>query len=352
MAATDRVRAFDWLRGIAVFVMIQTHALSLLKPELHKGALFERLQWIDGLVAPAFIFAAGFAMALVQCRAAAKPGGRAQRIRRTLRRLLEVALVATLMQWMWFPLLHEPKWLLRIDILMCIALSLLVALPVLSLLAPRPRALSLVSLALAALVFAVAPLAEGIQGTLSHFLSHKSGSMFPLLPWAGYVYLGAAVGAATARGGARAAALWLIGLIAVGIAIWVATPVFQSAYPAHDFWVTNPANCARRWTQVCGVALLLLAAERLAAGAWQRGAAVRLIEIFGTSSLAGYFFHEALLFYRVGGVSFHALWGDRADWPLYWLLVVALIALTLILTWATDKVYRRADSWLTAPRAA
>src|SRR5207237_1427556 len=122
---TMRVRAFDWLRGIAVLVMMQTHALSLLHPSLRQGRFFQDLQWIDGLVAPSFIFAAGFSMALTQVRAAASPGARWPRIRRTLRRLLEVLAVATLMQWMWFPLWREPKWLLRIDILMCIFLSLL-----------------------------------------------------------------------------------------------------------------------------------------------------------------------------------------------------------------------------------
>src|SRR5438105_13888076 len=110
MARPERVRAVDWLRGLAVLVMIQTHSLSLLRPELRQGPFFSRLQWIDGLVAPAFIFAAGFAMALVQCRAAAGGGPRGPRIRKTLRRIGEVVLVATLMQWMWFPLLQEPKW--------------------------------------------------------------------------------------------------------------------------------------------------------------------------------------------------------------------------------------------------
>ena len=345
MADSQRVRAFDWLRGIAVLVMIQTHALSLLRPDLHAGGLFERLQWIDGLVAPAFIFAAGFAMALTQVRAAASvdssPGARARRFRKTLRRIGEVIAVATLMQWMWFPLVQEPKWLLRIDILMCIALSLLIALPILSVLAPRPRLLSLVALALAALVFGIAPLGEGIGGFWGHFLSNKSGSGFPLLPWAGYVYLGAAVGAATALGGRRAAALWLLGICAAGIAIWIATPFFQSAYGAHDFWVTNPANCARRFTQVTGVALLLLALERVAGATLQRSIPIRFIEVFGTSSLAGYFYHESLLFYRIGGVSFHALWGDKTDWPVYWGLVALLIAMTFALTWLTDRLYRR-----------
>ncbi len=63
-----------WLRGIAVVVMIQTHALALLRPELRAGDFFTTLQWIDGLVAPAFIFAAGF-------RARPDAGARGARLR-------------------------------------------------------------------------------------------------------------------------------------------------------------------------------------------------------------------------------------------------------------------------------
>ncbi len=340
MRDTQRIRAFDWLRGIAVFVMIQTHALSLLLPGLRSGPRFQTLQWIDGLVAPSFIFAAGFAMALTQVRAAAAPGARWPRIRKTLRRLFEVFAVATLMAWMWFPIFREPKWLLRIDILMCIFLSLLVALPILAALATRPRALSWVALGLAALVFGIAPLGEHLTGFFGHLLTHKTDSPFALLPWAGYVYLGAAVGAATAAGGVRAAALWLLGILVAGLAIGYWTPFFEALYGPHDFWVTNPANCARRFTHVAGLALLLLGVEKL------RPAPIWLLEVFGTSSLAGYFWHESLLFYQVRGLSFHALWGDQADWPHYCGLLALLIAMTFALTWLTDRAYRKLEPML------
>ena len=68
LPAPTRIRAIDWLRGLAVLLMIQTHALALLRPELRSGALFDSLQWVDGLVAPSFILAAGFSMALTQVR--------------------------------------------------------------------------------------------------------------------------------------------------------------------------------------------------------------------------------------------------------------------------------------------
>ena len=344
--APGRIRAIDWLRGLAVVFMIQTHALGLLRPDLREGTAFAALQWVDGLVAPAFIFAAGFSMALTQVRAAggpAAPEARRRRMRRTLRRLLEVLLVGILVNWMWFPIFREPRWIVRMDILPCIAFSLLIALPILFALAPRPAALRWCALLLAAFAFGVAPLAESLGPPWDRFLNQRADAVFPLLPWSGYVYLGAAVGSAAAEKGARGAALWLSGICAAGLAVWIATPWFAAAYPPHQFWVTNPANAARRWTQVCLLALFLLALEQRAFGAWRESLPVRFVEVFGTSSLAGYFFHQALLFYRVFGFSFESRWGKSCGWAQYAALVALLIGCTFVLTWLTDRIYQRAD---------
>jgi len=341
-----RIRAIDWLRGLAVLFMIQTHALGLLRPGLRAGSAFAALQWMDGLVAPAFILAAGFSMALTQVRAAAGADAleaRRRRMRRTLRRLGEVLLVGALVNWMWFPIFREPRWIVRMDILPCIGVSLLIALPILFALAPRPSALRWIALGLAVLAFGLAPLAESLGPPWDRFLNQRSDAVFPLLPWSGYVYLGAAIGAAAAEKGARGAAVWLCGLAAAGILIWVATPWFAAAYPPHHFWVTNPANSALRWTQVCLLALLLLAVEYGVRGSWRGSAPVRFVEVFGMSSLACYFFHQALLFKRIFGFSFEARWGERCSWPLYAAVVALLIACTFALTWLTDQVYQRLD---------
>ena len=351
--SAGRIQAIDWLRGLAVVFMIQTHSLALLRPDLRKGTLFDALQWIDGLVAPSFILAAGFSMALTQVRAAADPDpdARRRRTRRTLRRIAEVLAVATLVNWMWFPIFREPRFILRMDILQCIGFSLVIALPVLFALAPRPRALRWVALLLAAAAFGLAPLAERLGAPWHGFLNSKNNAVFPLLPWAGYVYLGAAVGAAAAEEGRRGAARWLGGLAALGILLWLLTPQLTRLYPPHEFWVTNPANHARRWTQVSLFALVLLGLERRVAGSWRTSLPVRFVEVFGTSSLAGYFFHEMLLFFRIFGFSFEALWGQRLSWAGYVPVLSLLIAMTFVLAWLTDRLYRALDRRFAAPPA-
>jgi len=344
-ASRARVRAFDWLRGLAVLVMIETHSMVLLRKELLSSPTAGVLDYVNGLVAPSFIFAAGFSLALVQVRAASSAGPRGARVLRTLRRIGEVLAVGTLINWVWFPISVEPVWLFRMDILQCIGLTLLAALPLNVVLARRPQALTLASLGIGLALFLAAPFADGVTGPLQDLLN-KSGprhSVFPLLPWAGWVFLGGAVGATAARGSAAQVRRLAIGIGLGSVAAWLLRPVWLAIYPPHAFWVTDPANTGARGISVMALLLLLLAIEaRVPAGA-RRSPAVRVLELFGTSSLAAYFFHEMLLYYEIRGVSLARVAGGRCGWLGFAALTAVVIAATAMLSWVTDRIYRRLD---------
>lgn len=344
----SRVLAIDWLRGIAVLVMIQTHALVLLKPERHADPLFSWLVRIDGLVAPSFIFCAGFALALVQCRAALSGQPRLASAKKSLRRISEVLLAATFVNFVWFPLLRQPKWLLRIDILHCIGLSLLLALPLIAWLSKWPKMLRWVLLLCAGVIFGFAPLFEKTPGLLGVFLNSKpgflddtTGTVFPLLPWAGYAFLGASTGA-TVSSLKREKDFWAwLGLIAgLGALLWSQQAWLSEAYPPHSFWVTNPANAAQRWTLVVLLLALLRLIERTVPSV-VNSKPVSLLAAFSTSSLSAYVFHQMLLYQRFVGV-FTRFWREQCDWPLYWGLVIALIAAT----WLCVKGWNRLEPTL------
>jgi uncharacterized membrane protein len=346
-ASIGRIKAFDWLRGLAVLVMVETHALVLLRPELLQTRGMARLNWVNGLVAPSFILAAGFSLGLLQVRAASDGwAGQRARLWRTLRRIVEVLAVATLVNMVWFPVTVEPRWLTRIDILQCIGLSLLLALPLLFALAQRPYVLALASLAVAAGIFFLAPYAEQVTGSVATQLLKREGpwsTVFPLVPWSGYIFLGAALGALTGVEDSRRLQWLLFGLVASGAVVFLLSPVWLALYPPHEFWVTDPANSAQRWASVGLLVLGLRALERRMPDAWRSSAPVRFVDLFGTSSLAAYFFHEMLLYYQVRGVSLDVLFGKRCDWWGYTGLTVCIIAGTAVLTAATDRIYRALD---------
>ncbi|MBL8935823.1 MAG: DUF1624 domain-containing protein [Archangium sp.] len=350
MSAPGRIHAFDWLRGVAVVVMIQTHSLVLLQKALEKDALYPWLVRIDGLVAPSFIFSAGFALALVQVRAAIAQASRRAQALKTLKRIGEVLLVASIVNAIWFRAFREPKWFLRLDILHCIGLSLLIALPFLVLLSSRPPVLRWVMLGLAALVFGAAPLLENVDGVASIFVNTRAGAIddtlgttFPLFPWAGYVFLGASFGATVGMmKDERQLWRWLALLWSLGVALWATDGFWRSVYPAHNFWVTNPANAAQRWTLVLSVVALF----RLVEVRWPsspKSKLAALVGTFGASSLSAYFFHEMLLYEWHVGI-FTKLFREKCDWVTYWPVLAALI----LCTWLCVKAWERVDPKLRA----
>jgi uncharacterized membrane protein len=346
-ASAGRIKAFDWLRGVAVLVMVETHALVFLRPEFHLTRAMARLNWVNGLVAPSFILASGFSLGLLQVRAAAGGwAGQSARLWRTLRRIGEVLVVATLVNMVWFPVSIEPRWLTRIDILQCIGLSLLLALPLLLALARRPYLLAGVSLAVAGAIFFLAPYTEYVTGSVASQLLKREGpwaTVFPLVPWAGYIFLGAALGALLGAGDTLGARRLLWALLGTGVGTLLLTPLWLALYPPHEFWVTDPANSGQRWASVAVLILGLMLLEARMPERWRHSAPVRFVELFGTSSLAAYFFHEMLLFYQVRGVSLDVLFGKRCGWWGYAGLTVCVIAGTAVLSALTDRVYQALD---------
>ena len=333
--------AVDWLRGLAVLVMIQCHAMVLLRPELRKEKLYNVLVQIDGLVAPSFILAAGFSLGLILVRAAAQ-GKLRDRVRKSSRRVAEVWAVAFAYSIIFLNSFRHPESWLRVEILHCIAISLTVCLLLAAALASRPLLLGLAAPALGYVVFAVSPFAEGVRGFGAHFANSTSESMFPLFPWMGYALVGLTLGSETARAGVRGLLRVCLILFVVGAVTNVFRKEIVAAYPPHNEWVTSPAEAAHRVQYVMGLTLALMGLERLVRGA-EKLVPFQVLGFFGTNSLGGYFFHELLLYKAVIGVSFASLWRDVAGWTAYWALTALLIALTAACCVGWDRLWK----WVT-----
>lgn len=331
-----RIEAADWLRGLAVLAMIQCHTLGLLQDRLRSTDTFHWLRWLDGLVAPAFLFTAGFALGLVQVRSAPQPLPR--RTRAGLKRIGRVLLAATFVNALWFNFLVAPHRIFRIDILHCIGLSLLVALPFALLLARRPRLLGGVALLVGLALFTLAPLGDGVTGPLAGLFNRRNDTVFPLLPWVGHLFLGLSAGVLRTRG---ALIGWLLLLAVLGAVGHALTPELREAYPKHDFWLSNPAQHAERFSWVARILAGLLLLEHLWKTTGLQLGVGRPLAWVGAASLSGYVIHQALLFLPLLGRSPARALDGRLDFGTYTLATVALIAATLLGC--------RAWEWLSAP---
>ena len=297
--------------------MIETHALVLLRPELRTSPEARNLNWFNGLVAPSFIFAAGFSLALVQVRGA--HGARWPRVRRSLRRIGEVLAVGLLINAIWFPWRQQPDWLLRLDILPCIGSVAAARAAPARRLARQPVVLSALSLLVALGIFGVTPYGEAVRGPWADVVNH-SGHPQSGVP-------AAAVGGLRLPGSLRGSA--------VGGRERPPHPGVPRHHRGHRGRVLPPRALLHGLLPAAPVPCLEPGEPRAAlhdrvagahrapvvragcVGAVAQSLGVRFVETLGMSSLAGYFFHEMLLYYQVCGISFAGLARDKLGWGLY-----------------------------------
>ena len=200
----------DLLRGLALVVMIETHVMNAYLPmALKRGSpFFFWLSFINGLVAPTFLFAAGFSVVLQ---------GNSQwdnwihlRIPfwKQMRRLGFICMVAYYSHLQGFRLSRYfsrwndgPMWerTLQVDVLQCIVVSLLAIHLLILILRKKPLlpwALGIVGLSVAL----TTPLVWNydFRGsfplTIALFLNPHGISLFPIFPWLSFVLAGSLTG--------------------------------------------------------------------------------------------------------------------------------------------------------------
>ncbi len=317
----SRLEWLDAFRGAAVLVMIETHVVNtFLASGLREHAWFPLLNYANGLVAPSFLFIAGFVVGLERRLTPDRP----IRYARRAKRLGGLAAIGAFMHLPW-PDLREGRWAdalrvgVPVDVLLCVAvaLGLLLAVSWISeKLAPaagdgRSRIwwVGVVTLA-AGMVLGAPMLADWTQGPalLRGFVNFTTGSLFPLFPWAGFVLLGTLAGAwperpATERMGA------IVALFVVG---WFSRDTIFSA--------SSPSFFLERAAWVLGLALV--------AEACRPQAFPRLVRFAGEHSLTLYLSHLSLLSLLVGFGLPERVW----SWPVTLAAIAVVGAVSLALT--------------------
>jgi uncharacterized membrane protein len=204
-SAAGRVLFVDLLRFVAAFQMLQGHSIAaVLAPAYRVGTLHALWSVARGLTSVAFLFAAGLSFYLATARDFAahkqRGGAAAARFRRgllliALGYLLHAPLVIA---WSDDPATIAAAWRAfgAVDVLQCIGASL-VLLELLVLASPSLRVLAYTSAAIGVMLLGLAPLAHdwNASGWLAAYLSPRTGSLFPLLPWSAHVFLGVACAA-------------------------------------------------------------------------------------------------------------------------------------------------------------
>jgi len=302
-APASRLAYLDWLRGLAVLIMIEAHTLDAWTrvPDRQSRA-YALAVMVAGMGAPLFLFLAGVAVSLAAGSRArrVRPTDAARSVRRRGWQVFGLAFLFRLYSWILSP--GSPlRSLLKVDILNVMGPSIVFAAWVWQLgSTARRRAAWLTTMTLA--VAMVTPIVrtttwlDPLPDPLETYIRPGKGlATFALFPWAAFVTAGAVCGlgihaAGTARAG-QVAAWCLVGGIGLAAGGYVLS-LRPAIYPQSFFWTTSPAFlCLRVGILVMTIALAWVWGRR----PW-RVLPWSPIEVLGASSLFVYWFHVELVY--------------------------------------------------------
>ncbi|MBI4911825.1 MAG: DUF1624 domain-containing protein [Acidobacteria bacterium] len=394
---SKRCDFIDQLRGWAVIVMIEVHAVNVW---LIQGMRPEWLNYLNGLMAPVFTMAAGFSLVVSTFRT---DGTIRPFWPDTARRLGFILLCAyalhapglSLADWTVLSTPQKLRELFKFDVLQCIVFSLLV-LQGLARIIRNARVFTWVALGLAIWIPLISPYlwAQGvgdglwlpIRGWFNGNADRGVQALFPLFPWLAFPAFGSFMGGlyrwarveADPEGRARfSEGAWLAAMFLVGIGLWAFGSSYKKVWLWQGTWIQGPDGAWRllgpwgawSWNELQSIHNTTLPSvlDRLG---WilMGGGVVGWIEKLrprwpgpnpvvaaSQESLLVYMLHLNMIFGVMLTPAFLGLtgwdWGTQG-WPGTLLLTAALIALNLWIAVLWQKVRKTPERMRFLQRAA
>ena len=267
-----RVEYIDLLRGWAVIVMIETHVSNAtLTPAILGSDAFAYLKFLNGLVAPSFLFASGLAYAVTTRRKLPEYLAFGKPLFKQFLRLMFILLIGYILHLPKFSfdrLLHETterEWqvFFQADVLHCIVISLLFMQLLFLMLKTERRTYLTLAMIAPAVVF-VTPMMWSVDfwmilpWPIAAYLNGLHFSLFPLFPWSAFLFAGAITGyyylnAKEARSPRLGSSEGKIGSedAMMRTLLWVAgsailfsfatEPLAAVMYQTYDYWLFSPS---------------------------------------------------------------------------------------------------------------
>jgi uncharacterized membrane protein len=256
---SQRIEFLDVLRGIAVVLMVLGHSIdSVLSPEVRSTDLFRAYDAFRGFTAPLFLFISGMAFMVATERRWEEYRRPGPRLVKRLGRILTLLAVGYALHLPYFSLEKtlreatsaEVALFLQVDVLHCVAATLLI-LQAIAFFSRTPAVAATVAgglgagIALAAPVLWSMDLSASLPRFLTPYLNTVQPSLFPVVPYAVYMLVGAVVGHAYLAGRARGTESKVMGRILVISTVGALAGVLSATlplhiYPVHDWWKANP----------------------------------------------------------------------------------------------------------------
>lgn len=298
----------DLLRGWAVIVMVEVHVVNgFLLPGMRAEGWFEVLNFINGLVAPSFLFISGYSFTLIAQRKWHDYLSLNSVFSRQIMRILQVLIVGYALHFPVFSFakavhLDSSGWNVfwNVDVLHTIASSLFVLL-MLVLVMRNPRRFFYAVVVLALTMIFTSPLVYDtnvdafLPLPLANYVSAYHHSQFPLFPWMGFVLCGSIVSQAVVWSREQRSERSVFRtLLSAGFLVLVFSTVSVltsfSLYPVENYWRSSPAFFFIR----LGIVVMLLSLLWF----WEQRFRSKqsLVSIVGSESLVAYAGHLLVIY--------------------------------------------------------
>jgi len=188
-----------------LLVMIEVHVFnSLIIPSMKSQQWFSILNFINGLVAPSFLFISGFAFAISANNKLDELRTFGKAFRKKTGRILMILILGYLLH---FPVksvfVEQLKWssinwlpFFRVDILQCIAAGLFLLFAAM-LIIRKDKFYDIFVLVTGLVFIFLSPFIYSINFTeyvhpfFAYYFNNKGLSLFPVFPWLGFLFMGA-----------------------------------------------------------------------------------------------------------------------------------------------------------------
>jgi uncharacterized membrane protein len=337
----------DWMRGLAVIVMIQCHAFnSFVRLDVREGGAYIFSQFIGGMAAPLFLFMAGMTLAFQMDSLERREPRTFRRFVIALRRaayIMAIALAFRASNWLSsFP---NGSWaeLLKVDILNCMALAMFAVAPAaLFGSANRVRCALFGAMAIAALSPVMANLSwDGAPPLVREYLVPiPNRGRFPFFPCASYLAFGLAAGSMVKRAAVDRMERLMLWSLAIGLgAAWLSqyfSNLPYSIYPHSNFWTDSPLLIFIR----TGAILATMAGAYL----WTEYGARPVwswVQTLGKTSLMVYWVHVVMVYGALAKPIKRTMSIPQAAAATAALTVAMVLLSVLKLHWTQKKAERR-----------
>jgi len=331
--------------------MIETHVVNaLLRPDLKDEVFFKVLTFINGLVAPSFLFCAGFALAIIFQRKWEDYMSLRKPLWRYLYRLLFIIVVGYSLHLPFFSLTRlrsitdDRLWIsfYQVDTLQTIAVTLILLVLLAIVIRRRNYFIGAAIFIAMGLIF-TAPVVRDMDYSVSavwlrSFLTTQFKSQFPLFPWSAFLIGGTIFGywfLAAKETGSQKKYIKNVTYLAVAAIIISLVAELQpiTFYPNHNFWRASPEFFFVRFGLVLLFMVLLWWYEQK-----RKVRAISVFTLFGRESLLVYVVHLLIVYGYTYEWSFVRYFGPTLNYFSSFVLFIGLIAGMYLMAFVWDRL--------------